>query len=48
MKQLREKVKRTIKYVRVSYKQASGKERLLMGMCTLVMLIYTWWVILVL
>jgi hypothetical protein len=48
MKRIREKVKRTVKYLRVSYKQANGNERLLMGMCTLVMLVYAWWVLLVL
>jgi hypothetical protein len=48
MKRIREKVKRTVKYLRISYKQANGNERLLMGMCTLVMLVYAWWVLLVL
>lgn len=48
MKKIREKFKRTVKYVRVSYKQASLNERMLMGMGALVMLVYAWWVVLVL
>ena len=48
MKPIREKFKRTVKYWRVSYKQASGKDRLLIGMGALVVLVYAWWVTLVL
>ena len=48
MKRIREKFKRTVKYLRVSYKQASLDERMLMGMGALVMLVYTWWVVVVL
>jgi len=44
MKRLREKVKRTAKYWRVSYKQASGNDRLYIGMFALAMLVYAWWV----
>jgi hypothetical protein len=47
MKRIEEKLKRKVKYWRVSYLQASGRDRLSLGMFTMVMLIYTWWVILV-
>ena len=46
MKRAKEKFSRTVKYWRVSYKQASGSDRLFMGMCALVMLVYAWWVVL--
>jgi hypothetical protein len=48
MKRIKEKLNRTLKYWRVSYRQASGKDRLFIGMCALVMLVYAWWVMLVL
>ena len=48
MKRIKEKYKRIVKYWRVSYEQASGSDRLVMGMCTLAMLVYAWWVLLVL
>jgi hypothetical protein len=47
MKRIEEKLKRKVKYWRVSYMQASGRERLSMGMFTMLMLIYMWWVALV-
>lgn len=47
MKQLKEKLKRRMKYLRVSYQQTSGRERLSLYMFVLVMLVYAWWVILV-
>jgi hypothetical protein len=47
MKRIEEKLKRKVKYWRVSYLQASGRDRLSLGMFTMVMLIYTWWAILV-
>ena len=47
MKRIKEKFKRTVKYLRVSYMQASGRDRLSLGMFVVVMLTYTWWVILV-
>jgi hypothetical protein len=47
MKRLEEKFKRTVKYFRVSYKQANGRERLYIGLFGLLMLIYAWWVSLV-
>jgi len=48
MKRIREKLNRTVKYWRVRYKQASGRDRLFMGMWSLVVLVYAWWVLLVL
>jgi hypothetical protein len=47
MKRIEEKFKRTIKYLRVSYKQASEQERLSMGLfaLALVVLVYAWWVL---
>jgi hypothetical protein len=48
MKLIREKLKRIVKYWRVWYRQASGSDRLYMGMGALVVLVYAWWVILVL
>jgi hypothetical protein len=48
MKRLEEKFKRTVKYWRISYKQASERERLVMGMLALMILTYAWWVIVVL
>ena len=47
MKQLKEKWKRIVKYWRISYKQANERDRLFIGMFALVMVTYTWWVILV-
>ena len=43
MKQFEEKLKRKMKYWRVSYLQASGRDRLSMGMFMLLMLVYMWW-----
>lgn len=48
MKQIKEKLKRNMKYLRVSYQQASERDRLSLGLFALLMLIYTWWVTLVL
>jgi hypothetical protein len=47
MKRIKEKFKRTVKYWRISYHQANGRDRLSMGLFALLMLAYTWWVILV-
>lgn len=44
MKQIEEKLKRTVKYWRVSYRQATDRDRLSMAMFTLIILIYAWWV----
>ncbi len=46
MKRIKEKVKRTVKYWRVSYEQSSARERLLVGAFTLIVLAYVWWAIL--
>ena len=47
MKRTTEKLKRIMKYYRVSYKQSDKQHRLFMGMFALVVLVYTWWAILV-
>jgi hypothetical protein len=47
MKQLNEKFKRTVKYWRVSYQQASERERLSLYMFALLLLIYAWWAMMV-
>jgi len=47
MKPLKEKFKRIVKYWRVSYQQASGRDRLLIGIYMLMVLVYAWWVILI-
>ncbi len=46
MKSIKEKVKRTVKYWRISYEQASERDRLLVGVFTLIVLAYVWWAIL--
>lgn len=43
MKQIEEKLKRKVKFLRVAYRQASGQDRLLLGLYGLIILIYTWW-----
>jgi hypothetical protein len=43
MKRLEEKFKRTVKYWRISYKQASGRDRLYIGLFALMILTYVWW-----
>jgi type II secretory pathway component PulM len=48
MKRIEEKLKRKVKYLRVSYRQASGRDRLSMGLFSLLVLVYTWWVFIVL
>jgi hypothetical protein len=45
MKRIKEKFKRTVKYWRISYQQANGRDRLSMRMFALLMLAYAWWVI---
>ena len=47
MKRLEEKLKRTVKYWRISYQQSREKDRLSIAMFAFVMLVYMWWVILV-
>lgn len=48
MKQIQEKSRRIVKYWRVRYRQASGKERMFVGLYVLSMLAYVWWAMLVL
>ena len=43
MKRIEEKLKRKVKFWRVSYLQASGRERLSMGMFAVLILVYMWW-----
>jgi hypothetical protein len=47
MKRTKEKFKRIVKYLCVSYKQANRQDRLSLGMFALMMLVYAWWAILV-
>lgn len=47
-KNIEEKLKRKVKYWRISYKQASGRDRLYLGLYGLLILIYVWWVFIVL
>jgi hypothetical protein len=46
MKQIKQKYARILKYWRISYKQSSGRDRLILGVFTLLMLTYVWWAIL--
>lgn len=48
MKRIEEKFKRTLKYLRVSFQQTRGRDRLQLYLFALMMLIYTWWVMMVL
>ncbi len=48
MKQIEEKLKRKMKYLRISYKQASGRDRLSLGLYSVLILVYLWWYFLVL
>ena len=47
MKQIEEKIKRKVKYWRISFRQASGRDRLSMGLFSLLLLVYAWWVFIV-
>jgi hypothetical protein len=44
MKRIEEKFKRKMKYWRVSYMQASGRDRLYFGLYGIMILVYAWWV----
>ncbi|HEX9386536.1 MAG TPA: hypothetical protein VF918_09475 [Anaerolineales bacterium] len=44
MKQIEEKFKRTVKYWRISFKQASGRDRLSIYLFASLLLAYVWWV----
>jgi hypothetical protein len=48
MRRIKEKLRRTVKYWRISYKQASERDRLLAGAFTLMVLAYVWWALLAL
>ncbi len=48
MKRIEEKFKRTVKYWRISYQQSSERDRLFIGMFTLMVLVYAWWIFVVL
>lgn len=48
MKRIKRKYERIVKYWRISYKQASERERLVVGVFTLMMLTYVWWAFLAL
>jgi hypothetical protein len=43
MKQIKQKYARILKYWRISYKQSSERERLIVGVFALMMLTYFWW-----
>jgi len=47
MKRIEEKFKRKVKYWRISYQQASGRDRLYWGLFSLLILVYAWWLLLV-
>lgn len=44
MKRIEDKFKRIVKYLSISYKQTSGRDRLAIGMF-LMLLAYEWWLI---
>jgi hypothetical protein len=44
MKRIEEKFKRKVKYWRVSFLQASGRDRVSLGMFRVLILVYVWWV----
>jgi hypothetical protein len=48
MKRIEEKLKRKVKYWRISYMQASGRDRFHLGLFGLLVLVYAWWASLVL
>ena len=46
MKKIEEKLKRKVKYFRVRCLQASGRDRSIVGLYSLTILVYVWWYIL--
>jgi len=44
MKRIEEKFKRKVKYWRISLMQASGRDRMSLGMFMVLILVYMWWV----
>lgn len=47
MKRIKEKLKRQMKYLRVSYQQTRGRERLNLYMFALLLVVYAWWVMMI-
>jgi hypothetical protein len=47
MKRLKDKLKRQMKYLRVSYQQTRGRERLNLYMFALLLVVYAWWVMMI-
>lgn len=47
MKRIEEKLKRKVKYWRISFLQASGRDRVSLGMFMTLILVYMWWVSLI-
>ena len=47
MKQIEEKFKRKVKYWLITYKQASGRDRLHLGLYSVLILVYMWWYFLI-
>jgi hypothetical protein len=43
MKRIEEKVRRTVKYWRISFLQSSGRDRVSLGMFMVLILVYMWW-----
>lgn len=43
MKHIEEKFKRKVKYLRISFKQASGRDRVYLGLYSVLILVYAWW-----
>jgi len=48
MKRITDKFKRKVKYLRVSYQQASVRDRFNLGLFAVLMVAYAWWVSIVL
>jgi hypothetical protein len=44
MKRISEKFRRKVKYLRVSYQQASGRDRFNMALFAVLLVAYAWWV----
>jgi hypothetical protein len=44
MKRIEEKFRRKVKYWRISLMQASGRDRMSLGMFMVLILVYMWWV----
>jgi len=44
MKRIEQKLKRKVKYWRITYQQATGRDRLALGLFALMLLAYVWWI----